>query len=283
MQFKVTYGVEPPSGIVLHADQASWDRDRRNKGTIRQIWPRFDFTNCGGLKDVPQSGITLTGAECLVFFLGGVSHPTSGELIGFAKDQAHPFSSDVINREGPYFEFKGKYQPGVKRWTLRLTDQDHDGFPEYLDPLPGQRQPYLYASSYGGQGYRIEDLGGAMQDVYRDANGAAHKSKGLQIISAGADGKYGQGGLFDLEHAEEILQSDRAAERDNFTNFMPVTLCYVSELQSGKLITVGIANLVSFLLVVGIGKPRWPGALLLIVLQVFATGLVVLPMIMTVR
>src|SRR5690349_10230211 len=108
-KFKVTYGVEPPSGIVLHANQAGWDRDRQSKGLIRQLWPKFDFATCGGLKNVPPDGITLNGAECLVFFLGGLPRPDSGERNGFAKNPTRPFSATETSREGPFFEFKGGY------------------------------------------------------------------------------------------------------------------------------------------------------------------------------
>lgn len=282
MQFTVTYGVEPPSGIVLHADQASWDRDRRSQMLIRQLWPKFDFANCGGLQNVPPDGITLTGAECLVFFLGGMVHPTTGEFHGFAKHSAHPFANDVTSRAGPFFEFIGAYQPETKRWVGRLIDQDQDGFPEYLDPLPQQTQPYLYASNYSGGGYRAEDLGGAMQDVYRGNDGVAYKPKGLQIISAGADGKFGRGGVLDPENADAVLSADRAVERDNVTNFIASTLCQISEPRTLILWIVGIANLLVFILVAGTYKLRGIAMLMLTIVQLLLTGLVV-PAITAVR
>lgn len=276
-QFKVTYGVEPPSGIVLHADQVSWDQDRRSRGLIRRLWPKFDFATCGGMENVPRDGIILNGAECLVFFLGGLSHPGTGELNGFSKDPSHPFSTAGLGREGPFFEFKGRYSPKDQRWFGRLVDQDRDGFPEYLDPLPQQTQPYLYANSDPGNGYRIEDLGGAMSDVYRDRDGVALKPKGFQIISPGADGKYGHGGLFDPANRNMVLAGDRVVERDNMTNFIVGTLGERSEPLSTILITLGIINLAVFLLIAVACKRRWKAWLLLlvIVLVIVTVGLTI--------
>ena len=276
--FKVTYGVEPPSGIVLYAEEAGWNQDRRSRGLIRQIWPKFDFATCGGMENVPAEGIRLNGAECLVFFLGGLASPVGGEMNGFSRNPTHPFSTTETAREGPFVEFKGGYSAKERRWIGRLVDQDRDGFPEYLDPLPGQTQPYLYANSGLGKGYRIEDLGGAMSDVYRDRNGAAFKPKDFQIISPGADGKYGLGGLFDPENRNMVLVADRVVERDNVTNFIVGTLGELSEPRTTILITLGIITLDVFLMIAVARKLRWTGwlsLLLFIVLGMVITGLVI--------
>ena len=278
MQFKVTFGVEPPSRVVLHAEEPGWDADQRSKGLIRQLWPKFDFTNCGSLKNVSPKGITLNGSECLVFFLGGFPDPVTGEFRGFANDAAHPFSESTAKRVGPFFDFKGLYHPAEKQWVGRLQDRDGDGFPEYLDPF-ATHSPYLYASSYSGQGYRIDDLGGAMQDVYRNADGVAHKPKGIQIISAGADGKFGSGGVFDPQSANETLSSDRKVERDNVTNFSTGTLGDVPEPRTGMWVGLGGGNLILFILVAVVFKLRSKTLLLLAVTQIIVTGCLVLPMI----
>lgn len=283
VMFKVTYGVEPPSGVVLYPDQEGWDRDRRNKGLIRQLWLKFDFTNCGGLKNVPSTRVTLSGAESLVFFLGGVAHPDSGQLIGFARDPVHPFAKDATDRDGPFFEFKGSYDRSTNRWIGRLIDQDHDGFPEYLDSFSGATQPYLYVSSYGGKGYRVEDLGGAMKDVYRDASGAAIKPKGIQIISAGKDGKYGSGGLFEVATLNEMLVSGRLAERDNLTNFSPGTLVSDSESNVWPFVIAGFINVGFLLLAIYFGKPHWSSLVLLVLIQFYVTTALLIPLINSVR
>lgn len=175
--FKVDFGIDPPSQITLFAAQADWDNPMlansiRSKGLIKQIWPRFDFTNCGGASingttfTVPgaPTQLNLNGAECLVFFLGGILDATSGGFRGFAKDPAHPFAppsgaGGITNRMGPYFEFQGAFKvpatlpAGDNNWSGRLTDKDGDWLGEYKDTLPQQTMPYVYFSASGG-GYR---------------------------------------------------------------------------------------------------------------------------------
>ena len=183
-QFKVSFGIEPPSYIELFANQSDWDlpANARYKGLIKQLWSQFDFSDCGG-SSVGASGsktfvlpnastatvLKLNGAECLVFFLGGMLDPTSGGFTGFAKDPANPFTSAAVitNREGPFFEFRGALQtqtgsPGDDRWAGRLTDKDRDWLPEYRDPLQQQQFPYAYFNGVSGA-YRTTQwtMGGA--------------------------------------------------------------------------------------------------------------------------
>lgn len=172
--FKLDFGIDPPSQITLFATQADWDNpvlanSIRSKGLIKQIWPRFDFANCGGSSTgttftVPggtPAQLNLNGAECLVFFLGGMIDSTSGAFVGFAKDPAHPFAprlgaTGITNRQGPYFEFKGALNvsasapAGDNNWSGRLTDKDKDWMPEYRDTLPQQTMPYVYFSASTG-------------------------------------------------------------------------------------------------------------------------------------
>jgi hypothetical protein len=92
--------------------------------------------------------------------------------LGFAANPANPFATGGTNRE-KFMDFK----------VERLTDVDGDGMMEYADTLPGQVQPgpglgtwpfwgpwansapYLYISTYGGQGYDIpgDVVGGLLQ------------------------------------------------------------------------------------------------------------------------
>lgn len=166
-QFKVSFGIEPPSYIELFANQSDWNlpANARYKGLIKQLWSQFDFSDCGGSSDgatfntLPGSPtvLKLNGSECLVFFLGGMLDPTSGGFTGFAKDPANPFTSATVitNREGPFFEFRGALKtptgtPGDDRWAGRLTDKDKDWVPEYRDPLPQQQSPYAYFNGVSG-------------------------------------------------------------------------------------------------------------------------------------
>lgn len=174
-QFKVSFGSEPPSYIELFANQSDWDlpANARYKGLVKQLWPKFDFTDCGGASSgmpgsmvftLPNTStatvLKLNGSECLVFFLGGMLDPASGAFTGFAKDPANPFASAAVvtNREGPFFEFKGALKTPVtasiaaddSRWSGRLVDKDKDWVPEYRDSLPQQQAPYAYFNGVSG-------------------------------------------------------------------------------------------------------------------------------------
>lgn len=253
--FKAKFGEYPPSRITLYKTADGWSSDNRSKTIIRRFWPSFDFTSDGAggsfSQAWPGESISLDGAECLLFFVGGV-RDIDGVHIGFSSNPSQPFSvQPTRSRVGPFFEID----------TGRLSDGDGDGLPEYLDTLPGQTTPYLYLSSYDGAGYRCQDwtLIDGMFDAYRlsegeiDTNrncmadasedingngrldfGSAYKAKSFQIISPGFDGKYGPGGVynpesegFDLTTADHDDPPDgeigpherREPERDNITNF----------------------------------------------------------------
>jgi type II secretory pathway pseudopilin PulG len=228
-KFKSAYGIYPPSGITLYATatggSGGWDGDSRSKGLIRTMWPQFDFDNSpagGGSWPTPQK---LNGAECLVFFLGGVHEP-SGARRGFSQDPALPFKLGG-NRKGPFFEFDiGKFvdiysdPPGTP-----------NTFSEYLGTLSSQTQPIWYLSSYDGRGYRTDDLGhSSMTKLYRQGTRLpaepvpaqlepAWNSNYVQIISPGRDSEYGTGGPYDADSATSQLIGARDSERDNLTNF----------------------------------------------------------------
>jgi hypothetical protein len=196
----------------------------------------------------------LNGAECLVFFLGGVTtSATNNTLNGFSKDPSQPFSRTGVNREKPFFDFV----------PARLVDKDGDGFPEYCDPLPSQSSPYLYFDSNDGRGYQTYSLASdwcnvdCWQDGYSGqttfatgtwANGNWLKScyynpfqnsgtpsndiaisipynpKKYQIVSPGLGGvgasspsaAYGTGGAYDQKQGLLLLGTP---DGDNITNF----------------------------------------------------------------
>ncbi len=207
-EFKNKFGIDPPSGVTIHTDSEGWNSDPQSKQFIRKLFPHFDFSGSGGLElTAPQ---TLDGAECLVFFLGGVQ--SGGAFIGFSKNPANPFSKEGKYRIGPFYEFN----------LSRITDTDGDKAQEYLDPISGQTKPYLYLSSYYGigNGYRITDAGGRMSDIYTQrSTGDSWKPHSYQIISPGFDKEYGPGGVYDPLTADADLVGPREAERDNITNF----------------------------------------------------------------
>lgn len=257
-QFKNRFGVEPPSRIVLYEKAAGWSGDPRSMGLIRQLWPQFDFTyNAeGGQIDINGDGlftgdttagnastgaIPLNGAECLVFFLGGVPGNLSplafgGAPSGFAQNPADPFSVTVAGGVrtvvGTNRDRFGEFDAG------RLFLFSGRTMNTYKDTLSAQTQPYLYLSSYGGQGYDVQNellagppgTGAAnnnFTDVYRQGpNGFGSASpsapwnpNSFQIISPGADTAYGLGGEYESGDPKGLLVGNRSTERDNITNF----------------------------------------------------------------
>lgn len=244
-QFQSEFGDYPPSRITLYKDADGWDvlkastnvertEIRRSRSIIVKYWPSFDFSDPvypTGFFATGETKKELDGAECLVFFLGGIpTIDTNGTatveddvwvLNGFSKNSSQPFSSGGSSRLGPFFDFN----------IQRLKDTDDPGSgpngggtdsPEYLDPIPGQTKPYIYLSGYGGRGYETSDLGSrGMTDFYRESTSKGWKAKSYQIISSGFDGEFGTGGLYNPDTA---LTGARAVETDNITNFHSGTL-----------------------------------------------------------
>lgn len=260
--FKQSFGIEPPSRITLYAAPADWTsamyspENKRSLGLLRQMWPKFDFAKCGGASDGTNflltdltgtsTPVTLNGAECLVFFLGGIIDGSSGGLVGFAKDPARPFAQAsgtgaITNREGPFFTFKGA-RVSAGNFNGRLVNTSGNAaFPEYKDPLTQQTKPYLYFSastgSYATQATNTAlpisatnpwvnvDCLGIMPNAYYSKflntvppqMSVPYKPKGIQIISPGPDTNYGFGGLFDPDKVSALPLDDK----DNITNFHP--------------------------------------------------------------
>lgn len=163
--FRNEYGVEPPGTIRLYYQGTGWTTAvtgvdevirLRSRDYIRRVWPNFDFDTAGGI--VMTQNADLNGAECLVFFLGGMLKPGSSvtTLDGFSRNPTQPFIVGGTNRNKPYYEFPA---------GTRLIDKDGDGFFEYLDPIPGQTSPYLYFDSNDGQSYSTWTSGGVTVNI----------------------------------------------------------------------------------------------------------------------
>lgn len=204
--FESMYGELPPSSIHLYEKASMWRTDLLSRQKIRELWPPFNFeqdmdlNSDGDTNDVHE----LNGAECLVFFLGGMSDNTN-EPVGFSRSPVSPFDREAQNRIGPFMDFQ----------TERFTDIDADGFCEYGDAI--QRTPYLYAARNHGR-YENADLAiypagddRSMTQVYKRGPGDIGD---FQIISAGRDGQYGIGGECDHWSA-----GNHDVEHDNITSF----------------------------------------------------------------
>lgn len=253
--FKAKYGDYPPSRITLFRNATAWKANtaeaRRSRGILKKFWQDINFD---ALSNHWNADVELRGAECLVFFLGGLSKGDTdalrGDLIGFSNNPANPFDRTSSNRTGPFFEF----------YLDRLRDAFETSptyrFQTYVDTLPGQNTPYLYTTSYDGRGYEIDETNliqwdvtgtGSATHTYAQPNrlrrgaylqsgklgdGTFWKNKSFQIISPGADQRFGEGGLWTEATGDESLvkeapdpygptgaKIDRRDERDNITNF----------------------------------------------------------------
>ncbi len=221
--FKTRYGIEPPSSLTIPTSATGWSAEDRQK--VLRIWDQFDFTTLGGFPGgYPSTAVHLNGAECLVFFLGGLNSgtPAAPALVGFSKNPRTPWNTTGANRDTPFYD-------GFD--AARLVDVDGDSALEFLDSLPGQTVPFLFLCSQG-KSYRktnntaawddydvfgmndSKDLGGC----YLEADGKTpHRASGYQIISPGFDGAYGVGGIYKDDGKD--LTAARATEADNITNF----------------------------------------------------------------
>lgn len=282
-EFKLKFGVEPPSSIVLYersgdgmngtphwnsdgsSDQYDVDGDgdrdnddrslrrRQSVAFLRQVWPEFNFETANF--DINGDGdfedtLVLNGAECLLFFLGGVcatedsrrsddSTPirdanggTSGTVprtpqkwvpLGFSTNPVTPFARGG-SRVGPFFEFDPSR-------IFEVNEDDGDSsrtMPEYVDTLPGQRAPYIFVSSNGGRGYSANDLSLSTSSSPRvvspispytsDAAGLIpYNQNSYQIISPGLDQQFGTGGVYNPETGFTGFDDD--VQKDNITNF----------------------------------------------------------------
>ena len=73
--FHSEFGMYPPSAITLHEAPAGWAGDPRSRNLIQKLWPSFDFTITRNIDSDNSTDVSidLNGAECLAFFLGGIS------------------------------------------------------------------------------------------------------------------------------------------------------------------------------------------------------------------
>jgi len=158
--FNARFGCDPPDNVYLYESSSGWASDPKSRSKIITIWPRFRF-------DVPRDyldGVNnnavgtpfLSGAECLVFFLGGMpkSDGSGGIFMtGFSKNPSDPFRPRTVDetRDGPFFEF-----PSSRLVDVEVDSNGNhvgDKFPEFIDTLSNQTAPYLYLSSRKGRGY----------------------------------------------------------------------------------------------------------------------------------
>jgi hypothetical protein len=180
--------------------------------------PGIDWNGNG---KIDKGKVTLEGDQCLVFFLGGI--PAAGppaEIIGFAMNPRDPaFLMQRVGRKPQNFEFMSN-----RLFVRTSAPAGNAGFLTFADPYG---QPYAYFSSYGTRnGYNSPinpryDTGDCatlkVQPYYQSANPKLfYNPTGFQIVSAGADGLFGPGGLWTPEMAKDMAPMGR----DDRTNFL---------------------------------------------------------------
>jgi hypothetical protein len=178
-------------------------------------WP-IDWNGNG----VPNETLVLQGQHCLVFWLGGIPNKAADDrgnviysFIGFSNNPTNPAHTLSQARLGPYYPFK----------TARLRMDPKTGFLYYVD-LYNTNQPYAYFSTgkggfflqtHRGQTARGDCPGLGLVPYYQGSVEAPKfmNPTGFQIISAGEDGKFGAGGLWDP------ATGARGPDGDNISNF----------------------------------------------------------------
>jgi len=228
--WQIKFGVEyPPSRFVLCETIADYQNGMGDPNPttaqlyndsysyLMRLWPRINFTtvqlrpewqgidwNGNGVQDPP---VILEGDQCLVFFLGGTqsNKDVKLECLGFSVNQANP-AQEGGERIGPVCEFQSS--------RLRAGQ---NGYFVYLDAYG--KTPFAYFSSYkarsGYNRYRNSDCTSIPDGPYHDGNGQYYNPDSFQIISAGADGKFGRGGKWTPANAAEIDPDGR----DDMSNF----------------------------------------------------------------
>jgi prepilin-type N-terminal cleavage/methylation domain-containing protein len=236
-QFASDMGVEPWSEIILTENGTSSTWDPASATKIRRIWPTFNFQQDidfnGDLAftgDSSGSGrITLTGSECLLFFLGGMldrDADRNGSIsieelredavvthVGFSKSPVNPFSKTGSNRQGPWFDFD----------IARKSDKDVQGnirdyMPEYFATIGDQSTAVHFASANNGQGY----FSGV--SIYVQSDGRTPWNKDShQLVAAGFDNVLGfdplAGTRMTYANAESV--SGNLQQADNVASFKP--------------------------------------------------------------
>jgi prepilin-type N-terminal cleavage/methylation domain-containing protein len=166
----------------------------------------FPWVDWNGNGVVDASPVDLEGDQCLVFFLGGI--PAGGAtpgVLGFSPDPADPSTSPSTTtvRMGPYYQF----------FSSRLVDRTGTGFYSYLDAYGKNfvayfscyRSPngygrytgtaFLDPAIPGNSGSDCSSLGVSPYAEVLSGTPRFLNPDSFQIISAGADGRFGRGSL----------------------------------------------------------------------------------------
>jgi prepilin-type N-terminal cleavage/methylation domain-containing protein len=242
--FKSKFGAYPPSRIKLCEAYGGYYQSAIDKQLdddsiqfLTRMFPRLDVASWAA-NGIDWDGnatlsppITLTGDQCLVFFLGGIpGRVPNPSCLGFSTNPRNPAATGG-DRIGPFFEFQGN----------RLTPVGAP-FYSYLDRY--EKQPYAYFSSYkttngynryfpiyGNSDCATLPNGTATPGVFPYLEGPNRylNPNSYQIVSAGADGVFGPGtvtptGPFWSAANASLFYPDNTAGRDDQSNFHEAAL-----------------------------------------------------------
>jgi prepilin-type N-terminal cleavage/methylation domain-containing protein len=207
--FKAKYGFYPPSKVTLTTSKDTCD------AIISQMWPNIDHASAIGAGGLGLSGpVTLTGDQCLVFFLGGTQD--SDGCKGFSTSSRNPFQR-TGERNPPLFKFKTQrlftrpgssfFSYGDGFYKLNVNQAEQITYYAYFAPVKGVGYVETHCNAQG-------DYKGNTPKPYKDAASAYLNRQSFQILSAGKNTLWGTARLW----APGMALTD-ADSLDNITNF----------------------------------------------------------------
>ena len=232
--FQGKYKFYPPSRLKLCSTYSQYNPalplDVQSLQAINAMWPNLADTNPATLQKywtnvpwsgavLPPGGLTLDGDQCLVFFLGGIPNGVNSP-VGFSTSPTNPAA--VGGDRIKFMEFP------AGRLVFRNAASP---FPSFVDGF--KKQPYVYFSPGKSTLYDPTPI-----NIAATAFAPAHQvspyvqqlapavkywnANSFQIISAGANGQFGQGGT--VSTIPSIVQQvwpsvNPPAGMDDMTNF----------------------------------------------------------------
>lgn len=220
----------PPSLLFLSNKRSDYNTDssspvqyrnlrKASLAFLSKMFPRNTWP--ATLNWTATNGVVLEGDQCLVWLLGGPDGTS-----GFSTDPSNP-TATTSTRKGPFYEFKTARLKPVPVATSGTGYERSATAPSYFDPFG--KQPYLYFSSGNrNNGYNLYVNATDVNEVYGSDCKAAnvvpyrlpgaqlkyYNSSTYQIISGGANGRFGSGGPYDAGNP-----NPPADGRDDFSNF----------------------------------------------------------------
>ena len=234
--FKVKYAVANiPSRVRLCKNRGDYDpRNRLDTDSVNYlcaVWGHLDWRKpidwSGGDQDFTSA--VLEGDQCLVFFLGGIPTGQGGQrrCAGFSTNPLDPTyrnPTDPAEERVLFFDFD----------PARLVSVHGNPFYSFLDPF--RQTPYAYFSSYkyaNGYNRYYPDPGGSdcallgvwpYAEAWGDKTPRYRNPNTYQIISAGADGKFGPGTVPPDGQTRPPAAGMAQEGRDDLTNFSDTPL-----------------------------------------------------------